>query len=176
MMACDLAVKLLHRIWSLTSCKCYVDIIRGAPDDARAFPPALARKLAPQLRSPLKTHHAPPLGQLPARRDHDGLRGRARPTPHGLDGRHDVHPLHDAPEHDVLPVEPRGLGRAQEELGSVGVRAGVGHAQNAGTRVRELEVLVDELVPVDGLSSGACACFSIPEKREKTKRTTAADA
>lgn len=50
---------------------------------------------------------------------------------------------------------PGGLHRADEELGPVGVAPRVGHGQNAGSGVLQLEVLVGELLPVDGLSPGS---------------------
>ena len=43
-------------------------------------------------------------------------------------------------------------------LGAVRARAGVGHREHAGARVAELEVLVGELLAVDGLAARACAC------------------
>ena len=55
----------------------------------------------------------------------------------------------------MLAVEPGGLGRADEELGAVGVGSGVGHGEDAGAGVLEAEVLVLELVAVDGLAAGA---------------------
>lgn len=44
---------------------------------------------------------------------------------------------------------------ADEELGPVGVWSGVGHGQGAGAVVLQGEVLVGELVAVDGLSTGS---------------------
>ena len=55
----------------------------------------------------------------------------------------------------MLAIEPIGLDSAQEELASVRVGSGVGHGQDTGAGVLELEVLVLEFVSVDGLSSGA---------------------
>lgn len=49
-------------------------------------------------------------------------------------------------KHDVLPVEPRGLDRAHEELRPVGVRPRVRHREGAWSRVLQLEVFVLELV------------------------------
>ena len=40
-------------------------------------------------------------------------------------------------------------------LGAVRARAGVGHREHAGARVAELEVLVGELLAVDGLAARA---------------------
>jgi hypothetical protein len=42
----------------------------------------------------------------------------------------------------VLAVEPGGDDGSDEELGAVGIRAGVGHREQARLRVLELEVLV----------------------------------
>ena len=43
------------------------------------------------------------------------------------------------------------------DLGAVGVWAGIGHGQQAGLGVLQQEVLVGELLPVDGLASGTFA-------------------
>jgi len=61
----------------------------------------------------------------------------------------------DTAEHNVLSVEPRSFGGAKEELGAVSVGSSVGHAQDARPSVFQCEVLVLELVSVDGLASSA---------------------
>lgn len=66
----------------------------------------------------------------------------------------EVGTLLDLTEDDVLAIEPRGDDGGDEELGSVGARASVGHGQEEGAVVTELEVLVGKLVAVDGLSTG----------------------
>jgi hypothetical protein len=71
-----------------------------------------------------------------------------------LDGLDDVHSLDDLSEDDVLAVQPGGDNSGDEELGSVGVGSSVGRGQESGLGVLELEVLVRELVSVDGLSTG----------------------
>ena len=53
--------------------------------------------------------------------------------------------LYLAKDH-VLPVEPRGLHRAHEELRPVGVGPRVGHREGTWARVLQLEVFVLELV------------------------------
>lgn len=68
---------------------------------------------------------------------------------------HHFHPVHHGAEHDVLPVQPCSFDRAQEELGPVGVGPGVGHGQGAGAGVLQGEVLVGELVAIDGFSTGS---------------------
>lgn len=55
----------------------------------------------------------------------------------------------------MLAVEPLGLGRADEELRSVGPGTSVGHGQNSRSGVLLDEVLIGELGAVDRLASGA---------------------
>lgn len=55
----------------------------------------------------------------------------------------------------MLAVEPRGLDGADEELRTVGVGTSVSHRQNTGAGVLQGEVLVLELVAVDGLATSA---------------------
>mmetsp|Transcript_79852 Transcript_79852/g.234888 ORF Transcript_79852/g.234888 Transcript_79852/m.234888 type:complete len:305 (+) Transcript_79852:385-1299(+) len=58
----------------------------------------------------------------------------------------------------MLAVKVGGLGRAEEELGAVGVRPGVGHGQREGAVVLERTVeLVLELASPDALATGAVA-------------------
>ena len=51
----------------------------------------------------------------------------------------------------MLPVQPGGLHSGDEELRAVGVLTSVGHRQPARAFVLQSEVLVLELVAVDGL-------------------------
>ena len=51
-------------------------------------------------------------------------------------------------------VQPAGLSGAQEELRSVGVGSSVGHGQSSRSGVLQGEVLILELVSVDGFASG----------------------
>ena len=55
----------------------------------------------------------------------------------------------------MLAIQPRSLGSAKEKLGSVGVGSSNGHAQDSRSGVLQLEVLVFELVAVDGLASSS---------------------
>jgi hypothetical protein len=71
-----------------------------------------------------------------------------------LDLPDEVLALGDLTEDDVLAVQPRGNNGGDEELGSVGVGSSVGHGEQEGLVVPQLEVLVGELVSVDGLSTG----------------------
>lgn len=96
--------------------------------------------------------HPTHLGELSAVRDHDVALGLPGLGPLALHRLHHVHPVHHSPEHYVLPVQPCSLDGAEEKLGSVGVGPSVGHGQDSGASVLLLEVLVCELLPVDGLS------------------------
>lgn len=73
------------------------------------------------------------------------------------------HPLQDFSKDDVLAVQPAGHHGGDEELGSVGIFASVGHAEPAGAVVLQLEVLVGETVSVDALAlfgkSKSIVCF-----------------
>ncbi|KAI0560751.1 hypothetical protein FGB62_101g018 [Gracilaria domingensis] len=93
--------------------------------------------------------------QLAGGGDLDGLGRGARAAANLLDGPHHVQAADHRAEHHVLAVQPRGLLRADEELRAVGVGPGVGHGQRAGAQVLEREVLVVELVAVDGLAARA---------------------
>lgn len=68
-----------------------------------------------------------------------------------LDLSDEVLALGDLTEDDVLVVQPRGDDGGDEELGSVGVGSSVGHGEQEGLVVPQLEVLIGELVSVDGL-------------------------
>ena len=106
------------------------------------------------------------------------LRLVARVLGHVLDLLDDLVALEHFAEDDVLAVQPRGDGGGNEELGAVGVLAGVGHACSEShvshalglqcvsisqrtkktlLGVLQLEVLVGELVAVDALAAGAVA-------------------
>src|SRR3989338_231280 len=75
----------------------------------------------------------------------------------GLHGFDDVHAFDDLAKDDVLVVQEAGLDGADEELGAVGVGASVGHGQNSGAGVLELEVLVFKLLSIDGFAPSAIA-------------------
>ena len=69
----------------------------------------------------------------------------------------DAEPADDLAEDDVLVVQPVRLLRRDEELRSVGARPRVGHREDAGLGVLQLEVLVGKLLAVDGAAAGAVA-------------------
>jgi len=86
---------------------------------------------------------------------HNLLAGLSRLRAKTLDLLDDIHPLHHLAEHHVLPIQPLSLGGADKELGSVGVGPSIGHGENSWPSVLQAEVLVLELVAVDGLASSA---------------------
>jgi len=87
----------------------------------------------------------------------------------GLDALDDGHGVlvagRDAAEDDVAAVEPGGHDGGDEELGAVGVGAGIGHGEQERLVVGELEVLVGELLAVDRLAAGALKAGSVRVKR-----------
>jgi hypothetical protein len=80
-------------------------------------------------------------------------RGAASLATVGLDLLDDIQTLNDGTEDGVLAIEPSGLDSADEELGSVGVGTSVGHGEDTGAGVLEGEVLISELLTVDGLTT-----------------------
>ncbi len=57
--------------------------------------------------------------------------------------------LGDLSKDDVLAVEPSGDDSGDEKLRSVGAWTSIGHAQQTGTVVLELEVLIRKLLAID---------------------------
>jgi len=67
------------------------------------------------------------------------------------------------------PPLPLGLGSTDEELGAVRVGSGVGHGQDARTRVLQDEILIIKLLPVDGLASSAVMACEVPPLAHKSR-------
>ena len=95
------------------------------------------------------------LRQLSAVLDNHAGAGLSRPGSDGFHPLDDVHALDHLSKDHVFSVQPDRIGRAQKELRSVRVGAGVGHAQNPGSRVAESKVLVAEFFAVNGFSARA---------------------
>ena len=71
----------------------------------------------------------------------------------------------NSPLYDSL--QPRGLDGGNEELRTVGVGTGVGHAQQSRLGVLELEVLILELVAVDRLATGTVSVGKVTALEHK---------
>jgi len=87
--------------------------------------------------------------------DRDNLLGLATVGTKRLDLSDEVETFGDLSKHDVLAVEPAGDDGGDEELGAVGVGAGVGHRQEPRLGVLQLEVLISKLLAVDGFATSA---------------------
>jgi len=87
--------------------------------------------------------------------DNDLLGAFARLRSIGFNLLDDLHAFDNLTKDDMLAIQPRSLGSANKELRTVGVGSSVGHAEDARAGVLELEVLVLELVAIDGLASSA---------------------
>jgi len=87
--------------------------------------------------------------------DNDLLGAFARLRSIGFNLLDDFHAFNDLPKDNMLAIQPRSLGRADKELRTVGVWSSIGHAEDAGASVLELEVFVLELVAIDGLAASS---------------------
>jgi len=63
---------------------------------------------------------------------------------------------------------PFSLGSADEELGAVRVGASVGHGQDARARVLQDEVLIGELLPIDGFAASAVVAREVATLKKKS--------
>lgn len=82
-------------------------------------------RLSPPPISPSLFYFFCKTSHLPTLRHHDIERGTLAADARALDLAHDVHAIGDAAEDDVFVVQERGGDGADEELGAVGVGAGV---------------------------------------------------
>lgn len=62
------------------------------------------------------------------------------------------HALQDFAKHNVFAVQPGRLDCGDEELGAVGVFAGIGHAEPTRAVMLQLEVLIRETVSINALA------------------------
>jgi len=72
----------------------------------------------------------------------------------------DIKTFHNCAKDDVLAIQVWGLASANEELTSVGVGAGIGHGEAAGSSVLAgfaCEALISEFGAIDGLATGSVA-------------------
>lgn len=110
--------------------------------------------LLPRLSLEVRTQKDD-LGQLSARSNDDPFPGSATLGSNTLDNLHHIQALNNLSKDNVLAIEPRSISSAQKELRAISVRSGVGHGENSWASVLEPEVLIRELVAIDGLSTRA---------------------
>ena len=67
----------------------------------------------------------------------------------------------------MLSIKPLGLGSAEEELASIGVGASIGHGENSRSSVLQGEVLILELVAVDGLATSSVVVGEVTTLNKK---------
>jgi len=79
----------------------------------------------------------------------------------GLNRGNNIHTLNHSTKDDMTSIQPRGLDGRDKELRSVRVLARVGHAQDTGTGVTELEVLVLKLGAINRLATSAVSSSEI---------------
>ena len=100
--------------------------------------------------------------ELSAVGDHDGLLGLIVSVDGvSLNSIEDGHAVNALAEDDVSTVEMRGVSEAEEELGSVGAWASVGHGEDTASSVLVDEVLVSKLATIDGRATGTVASSEI---------------
>ena len=87
--------------------------------------------------------------------DDDGALGLAALRAELLHLSEDLHAGGNLSEDGVLAIKVGEGIEAKEELGAVGVGAGVGHGEVTGSSVLAVEVLIGELLAVDGFSTGS---------------------
>ena len=100
-------------------------------------------------------------GELTAISDDAGSSGLTGARANAFESIEHLEATSDLAEHAVLAIEPGGLDEGHEELGAVGVGAGIGHGEITTSSVPDVEVLVLELHAIDGLATGTVASGEI---------------
>lgn len=75
----------------------------------------------------------------------------------------------DLTEDDVLAIKPAGDDSGNEELGAVGIWSGVGHGEKSWLGVLSGEVLISELLTVDGLATSAIATGEVTSLKHELR-------
>lgn len=83
-----------------------------------------------------------------------------------------IHALDNGAKDNVTIVQPGGLDGGNKELGSVGVGSSVGHRHDARSGVLQDEVLILELVSVDGLASGSVMVLEVATLAHEVRNHT----
>jgi hypothetical protein len=99
----------------------------------------------------------------------NGLAATTRTRSDRLDGLDDVHASGDFAEDAVLAVKVGRVDGGDEELGAVGVGAGVSHGEKPRLVMSQGEVLVVKLVAIDGLTTGSVSSSEITSLQHKLR-------
>ena len=78
-----------------------------------------------------------------------------------------IHAFNNLSKHNVLAIKPGGLGSTNEKLRTIGIGSSIGHAQNSGSSMSKLEILVFKLVSIDGFSTGSIVVGKISSLTHK---------
>ena len=106
-------------------------------------------------------HHFTFTLELIAVRNHNLASGASRVTAIRFNLTDNFHTFNNLAKDNVLAIQPRGLGGADEELRAVGVGTSVGHGQDTRSFVLQRKVLVSELFSVDAASTGAVVASKV---------------
>jgi hypothetical protein len=90
----------------------------------------------------------------------------------GLNGLNNVHAFQNLAEDDMLTVQPGALNGSDEELRTVGVSASIGHGKQTRNAVLQIEVLVGELLSIDGLTAHSVSHGDISSLEHKFRDDT----
>jgi len=101
----------------------------------------------------------------------DRLRRLARGGAELLDLLHNLHRIvvRNTAKDDVSAIEPAGHNGGDEELGAVGILSGIGHGEDAGLGVLEFEVLVIELIAINGLATSTVALGKVTTLKHEVR-------
>lgn len=109
---------------------------------------------------------------LTAVRDHDFTLGLSAAGSARFNLFHQIHIACNLSKDYVFPVQPRSFNRADEELGTVGVRASIGHRENSGLGVLDAEVLISKFLAIDGFATGSISTSEVTALDHKVRNDT----
>lgn len=64
-----------------------------------------------------------------------------------------LHAFNNSTKHYMTAIQPGGLHGSDEELGTIGVGSSISHREDTRSSVLQEEVLVSELLAIDGLAT-----------------------
>eukprot|EP00357_Protocruzia_adherens_P029815 CAMPEP_0115005988 /NCGR_PEP_ID=MMETSP0216-20121206/20215_1 /TAXON_ID=223996 /ORGANISM="Protocruzia adherens, Strain Boccale" /LENGTH=161 /DNA_ID=CAMNT_0002372451 /DNA_START=1296 /DNA_END=1781 /DNA_ORIENTATION=- len=93
--------------------------------------------------------------------DDDVSRGLTRLGSLLFDGTEEIHTFSDLTEDGVSAIQPGGLNKSNKELRTVGVGSSVGHREQSGDIMGNIEVLIVELSTIDRFTSGSISAGEV---------------